>query len=517
MPAIFNQNIRSYVNDAFLNSVRIKQPAPWTSATAYILGDTVSYSNRKYIASNSGTSGATPPTHTTGEQSDGAVYWIYLDVLPVGEAYKGNLYAFVGRNYEWTNENSPPAPANTDENDYTTFADMISFKKLTISDLRFGIQRNNWFSGEVYDQYDSAFDVVEDYSNPFYVLTDENHIYKCINNNNGAVSTSKPTGTATSIITLIDGYSWKYIASMSSSDSTDFLTDDFIPIEYKTYDDFSDQWDVQQAAVEKSISTFAIAKQTGTFTTPSVTVTTTSAGVNATATATKTGGNVIKQILINNIGSGYSKAGTYAIVKENAVPGSGATATATIVGGIITLITVNAVGSGYTSGAIVLITGDGAGATATATIAVDDSIQSIAVNLGGTGYTNATIHIIPGTAGAVGTPIMAPLKGHGNNAVSELGAIAAIINVRLASNEHLLTGVTSDFRQVGIITDLRDAANDFADEIYYIGPGHAEFTNGGSTLNKIKANSGNLLYISNVVPVIRSASQEERIKIAIIF
>lgn len=308
---------------------------------------------------------------------------------------------------------------------------------------------------------------------------------------------------------------------MSSSDSTDFLTSDFIPIEYKSYDDFSDQWDVQQAAVEKSISTFKIDKQTGTFTTPVATVTTTSAGVGATATVTKTGGNTIKQILANNIGSGYVKEGTFAIVKENGVAGSGATATATIVGGEITTITVDAVGSNYTGGAIVLITGTFSGtptvATATAVIAVDDSIQSITVNSGGANYETATVHIIPGTSGAVGIPVMAPLKGHGNNAIIELSAIAAIINVRLSDNTHLLTGATSDFRQVGILTDLRDASNNEADETYYIGPGHAEFTNGASPLNKIKANSGNLLYISNVLPVIRSADQEERIKIAIVF
>ena len=50
----------------------------WTTGTAYVSGDYVSNASKCYIATTSGTSGATAPSHTTGTVSDGAVSWLYV-------------------------------------------------------------------------------------------------------------------------------------------------------------------------------------------------------------------------------------------------------------------------------------------------------------------------------------------------------------------------------------------------------------------------------------------------------
>ena len=40
----------------------------------------------------------------------------------------------------------------------------------------------------------------------FYVMTDEYNVYKCLDNNNNALSVNKPIGTQVLPITLADGY-----------------------------------------------------------------------------------------------------------------------------------------------------------------------------------------------------------------------------------------------------------------------------------------------------------------------
>ncbi|MGK7926384.1 MAG: phage tail sheath family protein [Spirulina sp.] len=79
-------------------------------------------------------------------------------------------------------------------------------------------------------------------------------------------------------------------------------------------------------------------------------------------------------------------------------PGSGATATATVDGGVVSAIAVVDGGSGYTLPPTVTITGgDGSGATATATLA-DGSVNAITVDNGGTGYTSQPeVSISPAT------------------------------------------------------------------------------------------------------------------------
>lgn len=519
MPAKFSQNIRSFTSSSFVNSLRAKRPDVWTPGTSVSVGKVVYYSNAKFVASTSGTTGTIPPTHTSGVQSDGGVDWIFVEAIPASDSFQNNLFIFIGKNTEWTDENSPPNPSTTDAQDYITLNDIVSLKRITSNDIKLGVRRNDWVSGTVYSQYDSDKDPFDPqaYDHPFFVVTDEYNVYKCLNNNNGAPSTSKPTGTSTSVTNLADGYAWKYMGTISSQDVTGFLTSDFIPVSYKSYDDGSEQWNVQQAAKTKSISTFKILQQSGTFTTPVVSIV--GSGTDATAFATKTATNTIRQVLVTDPGTGYGSE-TYAIVNESGAAGSGAVVNVASIDPTtkeITAFSVADAGSGYTGGAIALVTGDGTGATASVTVASDGTIQQVNVVNGGSGYTTAKVWIIPGTTGAVAKAVLAPINGHGSNIVTELGASTAIISAVLSSsNPHLPIGQTSDFRQIGIITDVKDS-NGYAFSPYYIGPAHEEFANNSSTLNKIVPGSGYILYLSNIVSVTRSAGQEEHIKIAVVF
>jgi hypothetical protein len=63
-----------------------------------------------------------------------------------------------------------------------------------------------------------------------YVLTDEYHVYKCLDNNNNAISVNKPLGTVVDPVIMPDGYMWKYLYSIPIALRNKFLTDAYMPV-----------------------------------------------------------------------------------------------------------------------------------------------------------------------------------------------------------------------------------------------------------------------------------------------
>lgn len=63
-----------------------------------------------------------------------------------------------------------------------------------------------------------------------YVLTDEFNVYRCLDNNNNALSTYKPVGTVVDPVIMPDGYMWKYLYSIPIALRNKFLTDAYMPV-----------------------------------------------------------------------------------------------------------------------------------------------------------------------------------------------------------------------------------------------------------------------------------------------
>lgn len=532
MAARFTSKIRSFIASSFTDSMSIAHVVQWTEGDIYTEGNIVRNGNYEYIAKTTGTAGSIPPTHISGTASDGSVQWIYVGQIEATKAFNKNLYLGLGKTTEWDNELIPLDPSGTDDEDNEILNNLITLIRLNQNNARIGCRHYKWQSGNIYSQYENHKDPVaiigpKAYTHPFYVITDDNNIYKCINNNTNAASTVKPSNTGVAPFILSDGYVWKYIGSLDIN-SAFFKTNEFFPVSIRAFNDFSPQYNTQAGSIPKSISTFRVLKSVGTF--PGDTTITLVGGTPttpATAVVMKNPNNTLRQIIVSPSaqGAGYDlNSRVVALVQKSDAVGSGAVpGTITVESGVITNIAVDIAGSGYTGGAILIINDRDGIPTEDAVINVvisggSNSVQQFQIVSGGSGYSNnIEAYVIPGNAGALGEAIFAPKDGHGHNVVIETGANAVIVNQRISSSgDYLLFGEPNALRQVSLLTDIVDKeTSEYANELMYIGPSHPNY--GDETLNEIHDNKGFILYINNIKKIVRTEGQEEDISIILTF
>lgn len=134
--------------------------------------------------------------------------------------------------------------------------------------------------------------------------------------------------------------------------------------------------------------------------------------------------------------------------------------------GTIDSIKMTNLGNGYTSGsATVTITGDGTGAIATATV-VGGKVTNITVTNRGQGYTFADITISAPTDGideggyqAKARAIISPPNGHGNNAIQELFSSDVSFFSSISTEKNQGFTLENDYRQLGIIKNITGYGN----------------------------------------------------------
>lgn len=230
----------------------------------------------------------------------------------VSEPLSSNVYLTFGRSEPWTNDTNPPQATTSVSEYYNLWKNMIGGKRIVGSDIRHVVPRFNWTSGTVYNQYDHEWDSNDLMSptNQFYVITDEFNVYKCISNNNGKISTSKPRSTTSAgHFQTSDKYIWKFMYALTSEDQQRFLTENYIPVRTLDQNDNSLQWRVQDDAIPGSIHHIEVTNGGLGYTSNNITVRITGDGQFANAYAVRnTISDTIETIVVDNKGSGYTFA-----------------------------------------------------------------------------------------------------------------------------------------------------------------------------------------------------------------
>lgn len=253
---------------------------------------------------------------------------IYTAKQVKSSATTSNVYLTFGKSSAWANESSPLQANSSIINTNDIWKNMIGAKRIYGNNIRHAIPRVDWTSGTVYTAYSDQQDslVLNAANNHFYVLTSENHVFKCLYNNGGAGSTVMPNILVTTThFQTSDGYIWKYMYSLNAEELLRFVTPTFIPVKTLVDNDNSQQWNVQKNAIDGAIHIINVTNAGSNYTANDVSVKITGDGKFANAYAVlDTSAHSVKSIVVDNLGYGY----TYATVTLTSAVGYGATATA---------------------------------------------------------------------------------------------------------------------------------------------------------------------------------------------
>lgn len=370
-------------------------------------------------------------------------------------------YMFFGRQYEYPGGIITNISDTVNDTVLNPYLDMMFAKKIEPSDISKLIRRRDWVSGVVYPQYDHRIT-----SSDCYVGIQEGsnyYIFKCISNNNNAISLNPPSYTvlaaqqstpgqiSNGYYQTADGYEWRYITSIDSQKLAKFSTQLFVPISdtpgLGSVDGSIDFIKVEAGGLgyknhfKGSFSTTSeiyFAGNTRYFALSSETEVPSS--VNGFYT-----GCYIK--ILNGAGSGeyreiidYINSGParYIIVDRNFDTPLDTT-------------------SQYVISPKVIVKGESKiKAEAMALIGSSNSISSVEILNPGSGYTQSTAEVVVSNVITVSntaslTPIISPPGGHSSNPSEELGSKWLGVSVTLQPDENDQIPQGQQFGQIGIL------------------------------------------------------------------
>lgn len=240
-----------------------------------------------------------------------------------------NLYCFIAKIEQWTDEQNPPYPQDSDLYLKNIFKNLVALKKINTNDICPVIKRIDWKSDTIFQQYSSS-----EINSGCYVRNSYDQIFRCLSNGkttttpSGSLTKKQPiidftTNFVNNIIDTGDGYKWKYLYTIDSGSKLKFFDDNWIPVPVTTH---------RQSIKTNSIGAGEISvinvynggtgytNDAGYNTTTTINIS--GDGTGATAKAIIEG-NTVTQILMTNNGTGYTYA-TANVVPNIGYSGSGA-------------------------------------------------------------------------------------------------------------------------------------------------------------------------------------------------
>ena len=375
----------------------------------------------------------------------------------VSEVANSVYYVFAGKHTTYPSGDSviPNITNSTDSTLYSPYQEMVFGKRVTPNNVVVVAPRYNWTTNTAYRAYRSN----EDLSNSqFYACVNSGSsysIFKCLDNNSNAVSTVQPDPAQTApndeYYSTADGYVWKYMYSVDTTIFNTFATDTYMPVVANSQ--------VVANAVSGAIDVVVVDYRgsnyntylSNTFISTDLRVGGSTTDYNIANNAASNTNFYVNSFLYLKSGTGYGQGRK--IVGYNVV---GSTKTVTLESGFSTLPDTSTT---YEITPSVLITGDGANATARALVntSSSNSISGVEIINRGSNYTFATAIVQGNTGGISNTAtlltVLGPKGGHGSDPEYELGGTALCISVNFANNESGTIPVVNDFRSVGLIKD----------------------------------------------------------------
>ena len=463
------------------------------------------------------------------------------------EASPETYYLFVGRAHAWASDAdvqgntiaegtdaSPPTPNDDISSEFYNWDDMLGAKIIAAADVSYCIPRRNWTTGTTYDMYEhniSSSNAANSgatnlYDSTFIVMNSAYAVYKCIENDGATASTTEPTSTSNSIFSTADGYRWKYMYSLTSAETLNFMSTDFIHA--------STDSTVSAAAVDGALDTILVVAG-GTSYTLSTGSTITAIpirgdGSGGVCSVTISAG-AIASATVTTAGTGY----TYAyITSADVVAGTNAAGGGS--GCNLNVIIPPKGGHGYNAlkecGAYyVMVNKSLTGAEGTSDIGVSNDFRRIGLVKNPTNYGTSTVASATTRRqlhAAVFSSVSGTFTADEEINQASTGAVGKVIEYD-STNEILYwyqtrfpdVGTDSDgnltaFSGANAITGQSSSASATPNTSDSTTTNAVVFASGYST-PELVADSGDILYVENRSPITRASDQTENIKLIIEF
>ena len=418
----------------------------------------------------------------------------------------------IGRNTPWgggtgTDDGLVPVTSDSDTDTQDFWTGSIAHKRVLPSDVSLVVPKYTWQPNKVFTPYRNTLDLFSETEYvEFYVLVDEERVYKCIDNKYGAESLVAPIHTDAEIRELSDGYKWKFMYQIPES-KRKFITETvydnsqkivkigYMPIEdvdfLRLNDDRTLQYFVKQSAVNGSIdfvefdqdykdsvvTTGCLFPSANNYITSSVPAGATTINLTC-STINQLDGSYNNYIFSVDSGKGEGQrrvitSYTYGITAANGTVVLDYPLVVGLSGGVSTTT------SKFSILPNIKITGDGSSVGNTINPNIDQA--DITVNIGdeyvstnklyqtyidsfgmvdtGKDYTNATFSVVTGLTAVAGsvdlskiaTIVLPPTGGHGYNPISELGTASLMIISELDTEYGSVVTTKNDYRQIAII------------------------------------------------------------------
>ena len=396
---------------------------------------------------------------------------------------QSNIYIGVGKSTAWQDsspslqdftDSQAPLPVDTIDDVNEARSNMVGLKLIKNNEVSHVVPRYDWTAGTVYSPWDSDDpNIFENSENPFYVLTKDFKVYKCLDRLSSTTAASDvPTKVQAAPFETADGYKWKYMYTIIASDSEKFLTRSYMPVKTLTIETEAKCADGQSEFAVNAEHTIELLNENPKITVGQKVTMTGQAGGNLGTTVVLVTGISGKFVTLSASTSAYTVDSSTVLTfgdfedtnplydqqqaQKNSLGSAGA----------IDRIEVTDSGTGFSQSASDLnliasqinIVGDGTGAAVTGNSSIQtasNTVTRVIPSTGGSGYSVAQVSFIEGVlstgTGLKARAVIAPPSGHGVDPVAELGAFYVSVNTQISGVDDIDIANNQDFRQITIL------------------------------------------------------------------